>query len=101
MGGLLAENIVSNGVQFVANDANGNVVALASATNGATTANYNYGPFGELLGGYSPAAKLNPFTFQTEYLLIGKPANTIGNTGIMTPARAAGSPGTPLGKEAV
>ena len=34
VGGLLAENIVSNGVQFVANDANGNVVALVSATNG-------------------------------------------------------------------
>ena len=67
VGGLLAENIVSNGVQFVANDANGNVVALASATNGATTANYNYGPFGEVIRATGPMAKANPFRFSTIY----------------------------------
>ena len=46
VGGLLAENIVSNGVHFVACHGNGNVAALVSAANGATTANYEYGPFG-------------------------------------------------------
>jgi RHS repeat-associated protein len=67
VGGLLAENIASNGVQFVAYDGNGNVVALVSATNGTVTANYEYGPFGELIRATGPMAKVNPFMFQTEF----------------------------------
>jgi len=61
VGGLLAENIVTNGVHFVAYDGNGNVAALVSATNGAVTANYEYGPFGELIRATGPMAKANPF----------------------------------------
>ena len=67
VGGLLAENIVGNGVQFVAYDGNGNVAALVNATNGITSANYDYGPFGELIRATGPMAKLNPFRFSTKY----------------------------------
>ena len=67
VGGLLEENLVGNGVQFVANDANGNVVALVSATNGAATANYEYGPFGEVIRATGPMAKVNPFRFSTKF----------------------------------
>ncbi len=65
--GLLAENIVSNGVEFAAHDGNGNVVALVNATTGAATANYEYGPFGEVIRATGPMAKLNPFRFSTKY----------------------------------
>ena len=67
VGGLLAENIVSNGVHFSAYDGNGNVVALVSATNGVATANYEYGPFGEVIRATGPMAKLNPFRFSSKY----------------------------------
>jgi RHS repeat-associated protein len=66
VGGLLAENLVGTGVQFAAYDGNGNVVALVSASNGATTANYAYGPFGELLAAYGVAAKLNEVLFSSK-----------------------------------
>jgi RHS repeat-associated protein len=42
------------------------VVALVSASNGATTANYAYGPFGELLAAYGVAAKLNEVLFSSK-----------------------------------
>jgi RHS repeat-associated protein len=45
---------------FVAYDGNGNVSALINAANGATLANYDYGPFGELIRCSGPIAKLNP-----------------------------------------
>ena len=67
VGGLLAENLAGNGVQFVAYDGNGNVEALVNAANGATTANYEYGPFGEVIRATGPMAKLNPFRFSTKY----------------------------------
>src|SRR5208282_2768685 len=67
VGGLLAENIAGNGVQFVAYDGNGNVSALVNAANGATVANYEYGPFGELIRATGPMAKANPFRFSTKY----------------------------------
>jgi RHS repeat-associated protein len=67
VGGLLAENIAGNGVQFVAYDGNGNVSALVNAANGATVANYEYGPFGEVIRATGPMAKANPFRFSTKY----------------------------------
>jgi RHS repeat-associated protein len=45
---------------FVAYDGNGNVSALVNAANGVTVANYDYGPFGELIRCSGPIAKLNP-----------------------------------------
>ena len=35
------------------------MAALVSATNGAVTANYEYGPFGELIRATGPMAKFN------------------------------------------
>jgi RHS repeat-associated protein len=67
VGGLLEENVVGNGVHFVAYDGNGNVAALVSATNGTITANYEHGPFGEVIRATGPMAKLNPFRFSTKY----------------------------------
>jgi RHS repeat-associated protein len=52
---------------FVAYDGNGNVSALINAANGATLANYDYGPFGEVIRQSGPMAKLNPFRFSTKY----------------------------------
>jgi RHS repeat-associated protein len=54
-------------VQYVAYDGNGNVSALVNAANGATVANYEYGPFGEVIRATGPMAKLNPFRFSTIY----------------------------------
>jgi RHS repeat-associated protein len=67
VGGLLAENVVGNGVQFVACDANGNIAALVNASAGSVSANYEYGPFGEVIRATGPMAKLNPFRFSTKY----------------------------------
>jgi RHS repeat-associated protein len=67
VGGLLAENLAGNGVQFAAYDANGNVAALVSASSGTVTANYEYGPFGEVIRATGPMAKANPFRFSTKY----------------------------------
>jgi RHS repeat-associated protein len=33
----------------------------------ATLATYEYGPFGEVIRATGPMAKLNPFTYQTEF----------------------------------
>jgi RHS repeat-associated protein len=67
VGGLLAENLAGNGVQFVAYDGNGNVAALVNAATGAISANYEYGPFGEVVRANGPMAKLNPFMFSTKF----------------------------------
>jgi RHS repeat-associated protein len=52
---------------FVSYDGNGNVAALISAANGSTVANYEYGPFGELIRASGPMAKLNPCRFSTKF----------------------------------
>ena len=69
VGGLLWLDDPShtNVAQFVASDGNGNVAALICATNGAVTANYEYGPFGEVIRATGPMAKANPFRFSTKY----------------------------------
>jgi RHS repeat-associated protein len=67
VGALLAENLAGNGVQFVAYDGNGNVAALVNAKTGTVTANYEYGPFGEVIRATGPMAKFNPFMFSTKF----------------------------------
>lgn len=52
---------------FVSYDGNGNVVALVSAADGAETARYEYGPFGEVIRMTGPACGTNPFRFSTKY----------------------------------
>jgi len=54
------------GTHFCAYDGNGNVVALASASDGSATGRYEYGPFGEPIRVTGPAAALNPFRFSTK-----------------------------------
>ena len=48
-------------------DGDGNVAALASAANGNVTAQYGYGPFGEVIRQTGPMAKVNPIRFSTKY----------------------------------
>jgi RHS repeat-associated protein len=55
------------GTYFYSYDGNGNVVALVNAATGAIAANYEYGPFGELIRATGPMAKVNPFLFSTKY----------------------------------
>jgi RHS repeat-associated protein len=52
---------------FVAYDGNGNVGVLVNAAGGTVSAQYDYGPFGELLRATGPMAKANPFRFSTKY----------------------------------
>ena len=54
------------GTHFCAYDGNGNVVALASASDSSPTARYEYGPFGEPIRLSGPAAANNPFRFRTK-----------------------------------
>jgi RHS repeat-associated protein len=52
---------------FAAFDGNGNLAALVNAANGTTLANYEYGPFGEVIRQTGPMATTNPFRFSTKY----------------------------------
>jgi RHS repeat-associated protein len=69
VGGLLALNY--HGAQttncFVACDGNGNVTALVDAANGTIAAQYDYGPFGEVIRATGPMAKVNPLRFSSKY----------------------------------
>jgi RHS repeat-associated protein len=69
VGGLL--KVQYNGAQatncFVAFDGNGNVSALVNAADGSAMAQYEYGPFGEVIRATGPMARANPFRFSTKY----------------------------------
>ncbi len=74
VGGLLAVQVgaagpasLANTVHFAAYDGNGNVAALVSGADGSVTAQYEYGPFGELVRATGPMAKVNPMRFSTQY----------------------------------
>jgi RHS repeat-associated protein len=67
VGGLLAITDASQGSHFCAYDGNGNVTALVKADGAGLSAQYEYGPFGELLRATGPMAKANPFRFSTKY----------------------------------
>lgn len=67
VGGLLAVADPSNGTNFCCFDGNGNVSVLVSATNASAMAQYEYGPFGEVIRATGPVAKANPFRFSTKY----------------------------------
>jgi RHS repeat-associated protein len=67
VGGLLEVNDAVNGVQFAAYDGNGNVAAQVAGASGTTSAQYEYGPFGEGIRATGPMAKANPFRFSTKY----------------------------------
>ncbi len=52
---------------YVGYDGNGNVVALVSGSDQSLGAQYEYSPFGELVRGTGPVARLNPFRWSTKY----------------------------------
>lgn len=70
VGGLLSMaqyNGPNAGTYFYAYDGNGNVSTLVSATGGSVSAQYEYGPFGEVIRSTGPMAEVNPFRFSTKY----------------------------------
>jgi RHS repeat-associated protein len=70
VGGVLALTVYTGtnaGTYFYCYDGNGNVAALVNATNGAIAAQYEYGPFGEVIRANGTLAKSNPFRFSTKY----------------------------------
>lgn len=66
IGCLLAIKANSGGTHFPGYDGNGNVSVLVGLTD-LVTANYEYGPFGELLRVSGPAASLNPFRWSSKF----------------------------------
>ncbi|MDR3560083.1 MAG: RHS repeat-associated core domain-containing protein [Negativicutes bacterium] len=69
VGGLLEVSYSGGSVTncFAAFDGNGNVAALVKTTDGTSVANYEYGPFGEVIRSTGPMAKVNPMRFSTKY----------------------------------
>ncbi len=69
VGGLLEATYYGTSTTncFPAYDGNGNIMALVNAANGQIVANYEYGPFGEVIRATGPMAKANPFRWSTQY----------------------------------
>ena len=67
VGGLLWVTPNGSPARFVAYDGNGNVVGLLDGTTATASANYEYGPFGEVIRATGSVAKANPFRFATQY----------------------------------
>jgi len=67
IGGLIEVNDSAQGAHFSAFDGNGNVSALTKATDGAISANYEYGPFGDVLRATGPASSANALRFSSKY----------------------------------
>ena len=69
VGGLLQISAFSPSAfsLFPCNDGNGNVLTMVDVATGATAADYEYGPFGELLKASGGGAAANPFRFSTKY----------------------------------
>jgi RHS repeat-associated protein len=68
IGGLLLLCDVPSAICYSpAFDGNGNVSALINASDGTFAAQYERGPFGEVVRATGPMAKANPFRFSTKY----------------------------------
>jgi RHS repeat-associated protein len=69
VGGLLEVSYYGSATTncFAAYDGNGNVAALVNAADGTTLANYEYGPFGEVIRVTGPMARNNLLRFSTKY----------------------------------
>ena len=67
VGGLVAMLPTGHNWQIAHSDANGNVTMLVDAKTGAVTAEYEYGPFGEVVRKTGAMADENPFRFSTKY----------------------------------
>ena len=57
----------STEVYFPAYDGNGNLMALCKGSDGTWAAQYEYGPFGEVIRATGPMARVNPFRWSTQY----------------------------------
>lgn len=71
VGGLISIKVHSganSGTYSYAYDGNGNVVALINAANGDVAAQYEYGPFSEVIRATGPVANVNPFRFSTKFI---------------------------------
>jgi len=70
VGGLLAITVTNGelaGTYATAYDGNGNIIGLVNTADGTIAAQYEYGPFGEVLKAVGPLPALNPFGFSTKY----------------------------------
>jgi RHS repeat-associated protein len=67
VGGLLIVGDSVNGQNFCAFDGNGNVALLVGATSALVAAQYEYGPFVEVVRSTGPMAKANPVRFSSKY----------------------------------
>ncbi len=67
VGGLLGRIATGVNTNFFAYDGNGNVATLVNTTDGTTAAQYEYGPFGEVIRVSGPLAKANPVRFSTKF----------------------------------
>ena len=67
VGGLVAMLPTGHNWQIAHSDANGNVTMLVDAKTGEVTAEYEYGPFGEVVRSTGDLADENPFRFSTKY----------------------------------
>jgi RHS repeat-associated protein len=67
VGGLLSMNDTAVGIHFAAYDGNGNVTALAKASDGSSSAVYEYSAFGETIRASGVAAAANRFQFSTKF----------------------------------
>jgi RHS repeat-associated protein len=71
VGGLLVltdhTSSTNAGSYLVRHDSNGNISSLLSGTNGSVVAEYNYGPFGEVIRANGAYAAENPYQFSTKY----------------------------------
>jgi len=66
VGGLLIMNDVQNGTHFYGYDGNGNVALMVNCDNGKESANFEYGPFGEVIKQTGLMSKIDPFRFSTK-----------------------------------
>lgn len=68
VGGLLLNRDArTTTTNYYVYDGNGNAAVLVNASNGAVTAQYEYGPFGEVLRATGLQGSANPFRFSTKY----------------------------------
>ena len=69
VGGLLEVSYHGTAITnyFPAYDGNGNIAGLINAVDGTIAANYEYGPFGEVIRNSGSMAKNNPLRFSTKY----------------------------------
>jgi RHS repeat-associated protein len=65
-GGLLTDSS-SRSAHFTCFDGNGNIAALVDTTLATASAQYEYGPFGELIRATGQMARSNPLRFSTKY----------------------------------